>query len=697
MALSSLATFGSVQNANAQETNPIVITASNKAESSNIYTPDFFTQYAPRTALDMVGRIPGFSISGGGGGKRGLGQGGANVLINGKRISGKTSANDRLSRINATSVVRIEILDGARLDIPGLSGQVANIVYKATTITGNWKWTPWFRKHIEPNLLGGEVNISGQTGDLQWSLALKNRAFRFGNRGLETRRLTDGTLIETRDEISRFSNDRPVLATSLSWTPKQDHIFNLNAEISKANFDISEVSGHTAFNARGDNYETRFANGSDNFRAEIGGDYAFPFGPKSLDGTLKIIGIGRYLDSPSRARFSTFNAGSRIDETRFSTNNKSSETILRSEYNWSDKKEQNWQLSLEGAYNRLNANGGLQVLNIASNQFIDIPLSGSTSIVSEKRGEATLAHTFKITPDFDIQASIGAEYSQLKQTTDARIEQRDYFRPKGFVQASYKVSDNFAIRPRLAREVGQLNFNDFISSVSLREDLSNEGNDNLVPEQIWAAELEFERKFTHGNIVTIRLYADFISDLVDRILLGDNGDAVGNIDSMATRYGMDIDATLKGEAFGLDGVQLDLVLDLRNSDVEDPLTRRGRRLNGDKITFWEATLRHDIKGTDWAYGGTIEEISKSLVSRLDTIATPGGGDLQTKPRLSAFVEHKDIFGLKLKAEVTNLLNGRDVKDRQLFTNRRDLGQLDILESSRRKFGQTLRLSLSGTF
>ena len=132
-----MAAYGCAQNTSAQE---VIPPASNTA-NIDTYNPDYFVQYAPRTALDMTVQIPGFSISGGGDTKRGLGQGGANVLINGKRISGKTSATDRLSRINAASVVRIEILDGARLDIPGLSGQVANVVYQTTTINGNWEWT----------------------------------------------------------------------------------------------------------------------------------------------------------------------------------------------------------------------------------------------------------------------------------------------------------------------------------------------------------------------------------------------------------------------------------------------------------------------------------------------------------------------------------------------------------------------------
>jgi hypothetical protein len=94
-------------------------------QSSNqpqVYEPSFFARFAPKTAADMVGNIPGFSITSGSD-DRGFGQARQNVLINGRRVSGKANdARTALGRITAESVVRIEIVDGATLDIPGLSG-----------------------------------------------------------------------------------------------------------------------------------------------------------------------------------------------------------------------------------------------------------------------------------------------------------------------------------------------------------------------------------------------------------------------------------------------------------------------------------------------------------------------------------------------------------------------------------------------
>ena len=54
-----------------------------------VYTPDYFARYSPKSALDMVNQVPGFSITGGDQG-RGLGEARVNVIINGERLSLKS-------------------------------------------------------------------------------------------------------------------------------------------------------------------------------------------------------------------------------------------------------------------------------------------------------------------------------------------------------------------------------------------------------------------------------------------------------------------------------------------------------------------------------------------------------------------------------------------------------------------------------
>jgi hypothetical protein len=663
-------------------------------DRSQSYDLAYFDQYVPRSALDMVEQIPGFQLQKSDG-KRGLGQGGANILINNERISGKTDAEDQLSRITASAVVRIDIVDGASLDIPGLSGQVANIITKNTGVSGTWEWRPQFRKHLDANLWRGSATVSGETGNLSYSLTFRNNAFRFGNRGRENRSLANGILFETRDEDSEFSADSPGIATSLTWNPRADHIAHLNAEYNVFNFNQREQSLHTAFTGRGNDDQTIFSNSTDQWNIEVGGDYEFPMGPPGLNGKLKLIGFYKFDRSPNVSRFDTFDQTGQISGSRFFRDADSGETIGRAEYSWSAQQGRDWQFGLEGAFNFLDVTSSLLLLDPVNDNFFEVPISGATSRVEEKRAEATLTHSRALSPKWDVQISGGVEYSELSQSGSAGLS-RDFVRPKGFIAATYKANDHLDIRTKVEREVGQLNFSDFISSLSLQDNLNSTGNTNLVPEQKWLGEIEFDQDFGRGNTFKARIYGGFISDLVDRIPVGVDGDAVGNIDS-AQRYGIDFDITLKGEQWNLNGTQLDLVLDLRRSHVDDPLTGISRRLNSDKKSLWRIKYRHDIPGSYWAYGSSIRQRYSSRSFRLNTISTVRRPSLLTKPRLSAFIEHKNILGLKVRAEVVNILGARDIFRRQIFTARRDIGILDVREDRARSVGQTLQIDISGTF
>ena len=85
------------------------------ANGAQRYTPSDFASFSPRTALDMVEKVPGFLIvTGTNGGERGLGAATENVLINGERIANKsTDARSALQRIAASQVAYVDIVDGA--------------------------------------------------------------------------------------------------------------------------------------------------------------------------------------------------------------------------------------------------------------------------------------------------------------------------------------------------------------------------------------------------------------------------------------------------------------------------------------------------------------------------------------------------------------------------------------------------------
>ena len=205
-------------------------------------------------------------------------------------------------------------------------------------------------------------------------------------------------------------------------------------------------------------------------------------------------------------------------------------------------------------------------------------------------------------------------------------------------------------------------------------------------------EIEFDKNFSASNSLTVKFFGSKISDLVDRIPVGDSGDAVGNIDS-AYQYGIDIDTTLKGDLWGYHGTELELQLTLRDSKVDDPLTGVSRRLNNDEKYFWGINFRHDIPATEWAYGFSISQERDARNYRLDNISLFEF----SRPRSNVFIENKDIFGLKVTASFLNVFNGTDDFSREFFTDRRDLGMLDFTEARSRNFDVYFNLDISSTF
>ena len=138
------------------------------------YYPEDFSQFVPRSALDLVKQVPGFSVDQGGG-DRGFGQADINVLINGRRVSGKSNGpTEALERLSVDSVIRLEVVDGASLDIGGISGQVVNVITATEKkTTGLFRYTPRFRPtgaNSEERLREFTVAMTGGDDNSEWTL-----------------------------------------------------------------------------------------------------------------------------------------------------------------------------------------------------------------------------------------------------------------------------------------------------------------------------------------------------------------------------------------------------------------------------------------------------------------------------------------------------------------------------------------------
>lgn len=645
-----------------------------------VYQPDYFARFAPQTALDMVRQIPGFSIEEGEE-RRGLGQGGSNVLINGERFSGKS--NDvvaELGRIGASSVVRIELLDGASLNIPGLSGQVVNIVSQIDAISGQFRWSPRIRfKRTDPQLLDGEISINGKSGKFGYTLSLSNDSFRNGNAGLETVRDGTGALTDIRDETLFVDGDRPRLAGSLKYQDDGGVTANLNLSYERYWNEVREDSDG-AFVRDRDYLETEKEH-----NYELGGDVEFPLG----GGKLKLIGLHRFEHSPFFTRiFFLFEDGRPDEGIRQRRETDETESIGRAEYSWKGGSN-DWQISLEGAINKLDNSAALETLD-TTGTFVPVPLPGANASVNEDRAEAAISYGRPIAPGLTLQASLGAEYSRITQS-GAQGLTRSFVRPKGFVSLAWKATPTLDISARLQRDVGQLDFFDFVASADIGAGNQNAGNPNLVPQQSWNVELQATKNLGEWGTVTASGYVNFVEDIVDQVPIGATGEAPGNIDS-ATVFGGKLDATIKFDPIGWKGAKLDVLVDLKKSSLRDPLTGEKRRISEDFVREMEFELRHDIPGSDWAYGGNYYEFRRAAGFRLGELS-----QFRAKPGdLGVFVEHKDVAGMRVRGGLYNLLGTDEAFRRTVYTGRRT-GPIAFSEDRHRFFGMIVAIDVSGSF
>ena len=161
------------------------------------------------------------------------------------------------------------------------------------------------------------------------------------------------------------------------------------------------------------------------------------------------------------------------------------------------------------------------------------------------------------------------------------------------------------------------------------------------------------------------------------------------------------------DPIGWTGAKLDFEGEVRRSSLRDPLTGIHRRISDDKIYSYEATLRHDIPGSNWAWGAGVEESRYSDFLRLDQITRFRTG----APYSWIFLEHKDVFGLTVQVNLGNLF-GRSENftrtaygdllgqpgglDRDFIRGRRN-GPVAFIEDRSREFGLIYRLTVSGSF
>jgi outer membrane receptor protein involved in Fe transport len=255
--------------------------------------------------------------------------------------------------------------------------------------------------------------------------------------------------------------------------------------------------------------------------------------------------------------------------------------------------------------------------------------------------------------------------SRIAQSGDSSlVKTLAFLKPRAL--ATWSVSGNDTVRLLAEREVGQLDFADFVGAASLTSGTVTAGNQDLEPETLWRAEAAFEHRFGSGSLV-LTARREWISDVVDRVPVVAGGtvfDAVGNIGA-GRRDELEANLTLPLDALGVKGVTVSGDLLFRRSRVIDPTTHVARHISEDKPVEAKLGITHDLSrwhlrwGANYVVGETKEQF------KIDEVQTDRIGG-----RLDAFVEYKPNKQWTFRVFAANLTDSPTTRTRLAYAGLR---------------------------
>lgn len=654
--------------------------AQSAATDTSSYDAEFFARSQPSSAYDMVQLVPGFRLQEGDADVRGYSGAAGNVLFDGQRPASKEDTLETLlKRIPARAVERIDLIRSsvAGVDMQGFA-VLANVVRKrggGSQLTGRLELGYADLRHgfSEPRI-AGEVQLqqAEKIVDLQAAHYREMDDKRgFGSRN---RYAADGAplLIDdyaqpegtTYTETSA-SYRRPLAGGSLraSGLFKDGRMFaDIQDEIFYPADDL--IFGTERKHTRATEGELRYAR------------------PLADNRGIELIVVRR--DTKIRTTDTSTTATSSEIYRGLSD---AAETIARTVFRRRGDLL-SIEIGAEGASNTLDSHIAL------SQDGFAVVLPAADVRIEEQRSELFATGTWRLASALTAETGLRYEISRLIQSGDSALTRSlSYLKPR--LLATYAASPGDVFRLLAEREVGQLDFADFVSGASLTTGTISAGNKDLVPESLWRIELGWEHRVGLGSIV-LTARQERVSDVVDRVAsLSPEGvfDSAGNIGS-GRREEVQLDLNLPLDGIGLRGVTFKSSSLLRHSRVDDPLTGQSRRISKDLPTEATAELTHDLPALRLRWGVAYAYRTIETNFMIDEVERE-----QVSDRVDAFVEYKADSRSALRLFANNLTNSPVTSRRTIYRSLRGASEIDYVEPrvvrSGRYFGVNFQRAFGG--
>jgi len=641
---------------------------------TTVYQAAFFAQYAPRTALDIVQRVPGFSLDlgatqtqQGAVDVRGFAGTAGNVVINGSRPSTKAETLDvTLSRIPAQQVIRVEVGPGDLFgsDYAGKS-QVLNVVLSQQSgIDGNVTASAkrWYTGYINTDVQGSVLLRRGNSALSLSAATGRNRQQEEGTDDL--RNVATGQLLEHRRKHNSYFNKDPFLAATWELKSAADKSLHLNARWQPSSFDLFQSNRVTP--STGAQHDDNLIQTYRDPVIELGGDITRPL----EDGALKLVGLAtrrkrndvdQYIQRSGLIENNAPVNGGFRQSVRAQRN----ETLGRVSWTRSNLLGFSFEAGAEAAYNTLDDNVDLFAVNsTGQEQRITLPIANA--LVKEKRGEIYVNLGRTLSPSLRIDGGVNYEFSNLTVSGDAVADRTlKFLKPN--LTVDWKPGGGWHTQFSIRRTVAQLNFYDFISIGDLSVQRVTGSNADLQPQRAWEYRATIDHPILGDGLLKLDFGHDQVSMLQDQVLItdvaGNEFSGPGNLGTGTLSFvTLTVDAPLNRIWSGL---RAKLTGTWQRTRVEDPISHRQRNWSG----FWpnwqyDLSVRRDAG--KFSYGFELFDNQKITFFRTDEFDS----NMNLGAYATAFIEYRPTPRLAINFSVDNALDTHAARDRVLFTPNR---------------------------
>ena len=682
---------------------------SGTTDSTVTYQSEFFDQFNPITANDMLARIPGLTIGGGGDFDgsvgRGLGTRG-NILINGQRIAGKgNSASDQLDRLTAAEVERIEIIrnTASELNVRGAS-EVINIVTIELPSRSSTQVRLIQRlSHDYTHELGGNLGWSAQYGDLKALFNIEHRPNYVNRNDREVRESPSGDVLGTLFEEDIRDQDEQNLSASLNYGIGQ-HRMQLNAQLGTSDyprFVSREFEDFVDDIAVLSTQKEQLRINEDSW--ELGGDYEYSFLRGSRLAFLFVA--NEETRDFVRERFIAEPISEPLTKNLFiDSQSERSELILQTNYNFTVNKDHALRIGFERAVTQLDS--ALFIANRlgtgpVSDQFGGLPLnqpaSNTGTLIKEERYEGFIFHNWTINSKSALESSAVFEDSEISQTGIVN-KARDFKFWRPTFDYRYNFADNFRFRGTITRNVSQLSFSAFAATANEDDrDIDGfAGNPELEPETSWQYEAELEYRLPNdGGVISSSIFYTDIDNKIGRIDATTDPNrpqsAAGNV-GPAKEYGWRTRASFRLNQFNLPNAIVSLRLNVLDSEILNPFINQNIRTDdrgGANIEF-----QHDITSLNLSYGIDYNYPIWGGFHDVDIITRTRNDRARS---LDLFVQKIWFDDWVFRLESENTLDASGCRYRERYETTTIAGDIRLIQNSCSSRYRTLLLSIQTTF